>query len=92
MKSLLDYILENEGDPITDEVIDNELPVKTKDGNQAIIVDIDRKQVPNILIGKVKYKDKLVDYEWDDTGKCIKASDQYGNPKKVTDNDNLVQV
>ena len=39
-----------------------------------------------------KIMNKMFDYEWEDNGNCIKAVDQYGNPKQPTDSDNLVKA
>lgn len=92
MKNLTDYISEAKGQPIDQQWIDNEKPVMTSDGRQVMIMDIDISVVPNKITGKVKMSDdKLCDYEWDDTGKCVKASDRMGNPKKPDDADNLVK-
>ena len=57
-------IMETKGDPIDDQWLNDEKPVMTKDGRQVIIVDIDMKEVPNIIKGQVKIKDKLFEYEW----------------------------
>ena len=95
MQTLTEYIKNvNEvlGQPIDDQWIDNEKPVMTKDKRQAIIIDRNMSQVPNILKGQVKIMDKMFDYEWEDNGNCIKAVDQYGNPKKQSDSDNLVKA
>ena len=35
---------------------------------------------------------KMFDYKWDDSGKCIKAVDSMGNPKKADESDDLVQA
>ena len=64
----------------------------TKDKRQVIILNRDMSKVPNILKGQVKIMDKMFDYEWEDNGVCIKAVDQYGNPKKPSDSDNLVKA
>lgn len=92
MKDLQTYILETKGDSIDDQWLNDEKPVMTKDGRQAIITKIDLDEVPNIIHGKVKIKNDLVDYEWLDDGTCQKAIDQYGNPKKPTESDNLVKA
>jgi hypothetical protein len=92
MKKLSEYITEQIGDPIDDQWINDEKPVKTKDGNQVIITKIDMSQVPNIILGKVKFGEDLFDYEWDENGICQKALDQKGNPKQPTENDNLVKA
>jgi len=92
MKTLSEYILEFKGDPIDDQWIHDEKPVMTKDGRQAIITNIDYSEVPNIIHGQVKMDTKLFDYEWDDTGMCIKALDRMGNPKKSDMSDNLVKA
>ena len=92
MKALEQYIKEQKGDPIDDQWINDEKPVMTKDGRQAIILSINMKEIPNILIGQVKINDKMVEYNWLDDGICIKAVDRFGNPKKPDVNDNLVKA
>ena len=92
MKDIREFILEQKGDPIDDQWIQDEKPVMTKDGRQVIVTKIDYKEVPNVIHGQVKMKDKLFDYEWLDDGTCQKALDQYGNPKKPIEVDNLVKV
>lgn len=92
MKNLSQYIKETKGDLIDDQWINDEKPVQTKDGRQVIITSVDMKKVPNIVIGQVKMKDKLFDYEWEDNGKCVKALDMYGNPKRPDESDNLIKA
>lgn len=92
MKDIKTYILETKGDPIDDQWLNDERPVMTKDGRQVIVTEIDLKEVPNIIKGKVKMKNELYDYEWEDNGTCKKAIDQYGNPKKPDDADKLVKA
>lgn len=92
MKKLFDYILEVKGDFIDDQWIQDEKPVQTKDGRQVIITKINYEEVPNIIVGKVKIGTDLFDYEWEDSGICIKALDKYGNPKKPDKSDNLVKA
>ena len=76
MKDIKTYILETKGDPIDDQWLNDERPVMTKDGRQVIVTEIDLKEVPNIIKGKVKMKNELYDYEWEDNGTCKKAIDQ----------------
>lgn len=93
MKSLQEYILnEKKGDPIDDQWLNDEKPVMTADGRQVIVTKIDLKEVPNVIYGQVKMKDKLFDYEWYDDGTCKKALDQMGNPKKADEADILVKA
>ena len=92
MKDIKTYILETKGDPIDDQWLNDERPVMTKDGRQVIVTEIDLKEVPNIIKGKVKMKNELYDYEWEDNGTCKKAIYQYGNPKKTDDADKLVKA
>ncbi len=92
MKRFTDYILEYKGDAIDDQWIQDEKPVMTKDGRQVIVTKVDYSEVPNVIHGQVKIKDKLFDYEWQDTGMCQKALDQYGNPKKPEESDSLVKA
>lgn len=91
MKKLSEYILERKGEPIDDQWLNDEKPVMTKDGRQAIVLDIDMKEIPNIIKGQVKIENEMVDYEWTDTGICTKALDRMGNPKKPSEGDNLVK-
>ena len=92
MKDITTYILEHKGDPIDEQWLNDEKPVMTKDGKQVIITKIDYEEVPNVIHGQVKIKDKLFDFEWTDDGLCQKAQDQYGNPKQPGDNDRLVKA
>lgn len=93
MKTLSELIVnEMKGDVIDDQWINDEKPVMTKDGRQAIITSVDLKEVPNIIKGKVKMNNKLYDYEWMEDGICIKAVDNLGNPKKPSVQDALVKA
>lgn len=92
MKNLSDYINEAKGQPIDDQWINDEKPVMTVDGRQVIIKKINMDEVPNIIIGEVKWKDKLFEYEWLDDGTCKKAIDNLGNPKKPDESDKLVKA
>lgn len=92
MKNLVDIVKEMQNEPIDDQWIQDEKPVKTKDGRQVIVTSIDYEQVPNIIKGQVKMGTKLFDYEWDDTGMCTKALDKMGNPKKADESDNLIKA
>ena len=102
MQSIVDFILKEElvkqqlfetkGDPIDEQWLNDEKPVMTKDGRQVIITEIDMKEVPNIIHGQVKMKEKLFDYEWNDEGICTKAVDNLGNPKKADEADKLVKA
>ena len=95
MKSLTDYIKainETKGDVIDQQWLNDEKPVMTADGRQVIVTSIDIKEVPNIIKGQVKMKDKLFEYEWYDDGTCKKALDQFGNPKKADEADKLVKA
>lgn len=95
MKSLTDYIKainEIKGDVIDQQWLNDEKPVMTADGRQVIVTSIDMKEVPNVIKGQVKMKDKLFEYEWYDDGTCKKALDQFGNPKKADDADKLVKA
>ena len=93
MKKLSDFVLERKGEPIDDQWLNDEKPVMTKDGRQVIVTKVDISEVPNIIHGKVKMKDdKLQEYEWNDIGICLKAIDNFGNPKKPDASDNLVKA
>ena len=91
MKDLEQFITEQVR-KIDQAWLDNEKPVKTVDGRQAVILDIDMSKVPNVLKGQVKNGNKMCDYKWDDTGKCIYASDEHSNPVKPSDKDDLVKA
>ncbi len=92
MKNLVTYLLERKGDPLDEQWLNDEKPVQTFDGKQVIITKIDYSEVPNIIHGQVKIKDKLFEYEWLEDGTCSKATDQYGNPKQPDENDKLVKA
>ena len=92
MKKLSDFILERKGDIIDEQWLNDEKPVMTKDGRQAIILSINMKEIPKVIKGQVKIDDDLVDYEWLDNGVCVKALDRMGNPKKPTEGDTLVKA
>ena len=59
MKKLSDFVLERKGEPIDDQWLNDEKPVMTKDGRQAIILDINLKEIPNVIKGKV-----IIEYEF----------------------------
>lgn len=92
MKTMTDYVNEQQNVDIDDQWLNDEKPVKTADGRPAIITKIDMNEVPNVIYGQVKMKDKLFDYEWFEDGMCRKAIDQYGNPKKPDEADKLVKA
>ena len=92
MKKFSQFINEKKEKPIDDQWLNDEKPVKTQDGRQAIVTEIDRSEVPNVIKGKVKIGEELFDYEWDENGVCLKALDQRGNPKAPSENDNLVKA
>lgn len=91
MKSL-SLFLEMRGNALDQKWLDAKKPVITKDGRNAIIEKIDYSSVPNKLIGKVSVNDELFDFEWDDSGICLKASDKMGNSCKPSEKDNLVKA
>ena len=91
MKKLSEFVKEAKGEAIDDQWINDEKPVQTKDGRVAIVKKVDLKEVPNVIYGAVKWKDKLFDYEWLEDGTCRKALDSLGNPKKPDESDNLVK-
>lgn len=90
-RNIIDIVNEAKGQKIDDQWISDEKPLQTKDGRTAVVTDIDQSKVPNILKGQVLVDKKMVDFEWDDTGKCLKASDALGNPQTPTDKDTLVK-
>ena len=93
MKKYTERIDEIRGQHIDMQWINDEKPVITKDGRQVLVTKVDISEVPNIMHGKVKMKDgKLQDYEWNDIGVCIKAIDNFGNPKMADSSDNLVKA
>ena len=92
MKKLKEFINETKGQKIDDQWINDEKPVMTKDGRQVIVKRVNMEEVPNIIVGEVKWKDKLFEYEWLEDGTCRKAIDSLGNPKKPDDSDKLVKA
>lgn len=93
MKTYSEKINEVRGNHIDMQWINDEKPVMTKDGRQAIITKVDISEVPNVIYGQVKMKDdKLQEYQWNDIGVCLKAIDNFGNPKKPDESDNLVKA
>lgn len=93
MLSLEEYIIEKRGGLINDQWINDQKPVCTKDGRNVIITKVDLSEVPNIIHGKVRLKNnKLANYQWNDKGICIKATDVFGNPKRPDKNDALVKA
>lgn len=92
MKKLSEVVAEGKLEEIDDQWLNDEKPVMTADGRPAIITKIDMKEVPNIIYGQVKMKDKLFEYEWLEDGTCQKAIDQMGNPKKPDEADKLVKA
>lgn len=93
MKKYTERIDEIRGQHIDMQWINDEKPVVTKDGRQVLVTNVDISEVPNIIHGKVKMKDgKLQDYEWNDVGVCLKAIDNFGNPKMADSSDNLVKA
>lgn len=92
MKKFSEIIRERKEKSIDDQWLNDEKPVKTQDGRQAIVIEIDRSEVPNVIKGKVKENEDLFDYEWDENGNCLKALDRRGNPKAPTENDKLVKA
>lgn len=93
MKRFTDKINEVRGNHIDMQWINDERPVCTKDGRQAIVTNVNIEEVPNVIQGKVKMKDgDLAEYEWNELGVCLKAIDNMGNPKKPDSYDNLVKA
>lgn len=98
MKSLKEYVHEDQinevsGNPIDDYWLNNNKPVMTKDGRKVKILDIDITKVPNVISGEVTMQNgKKFNYEWEDNGTCVTATDNIGNPKKPDENDNLVKA
>lgn len=88
----LQMFLEMRGNAIDQKWLDAKKPVMTKDGRNALIEKIDYSNVPNRIIGKVSDNDKLLNYEWDDSGICLTASDKMGNSCKPEEKDNLVKA
>lgn len=83
---------ESKGGPVTQQWIDSRKPVMTRDGRQAMIEKVDYSQIPNIITGKVVDNETSAGYEWDDTGKCVSAKDNVGNPRAASRSDDLVRA
>lgn len=93
MKTYTEKINEMRGQHIDMQWLNDEKPVMTKDGRQVVVTKIDLEEVPNVIYGQVKMKDsKLQEYQWSEIGVCLKAIDNFGNPKKPDEADNLVKA
>lgn len=92
MKTLTQRLNEVKGQDIDEQWLNDEKPVMTKDGRQVIVTKVDMSKVPNVVHGQVKMKNELFDYEWEENGKCLKAVDSLGNPKRPDDADTLVKA
>lgn len=94
MKSIKDYLLikESKGQPINQRWLDGKKPVMTRDGRNVLIEKIDYSEIPNVIYGKVAWKEQSFDFKWDDTGKCIEATDKMGNPCAPSKDDDLVRA
>ena len=91
MKTLTQIVNEHKGQPIDDQWLNDEKPVMTRDGRPVIVISVDIKNVPNIVIGQIKDGDKILNYKWEDDGTCISAEDRLGNPVKPSKEDDLVK-
>ena len=91
MKTLSQIVNEKKGQPIDDQWLNDEKPVMTRDGRPVIVISVDIKSVPNIVIGQIKDGDKFLNYKWEDDGTCISAEDRLGNPSKPSKEDDLVK-
>lgn len=96
MKTLKDFICEYSTEDIEnirtsnlEQWLNDDKEVETKDKRQVIIKKIELSEYPNKIIGCVKMKDNLFDYEWNMKGECIKATDEMGNERKPEDKDYL---
>lgn len=94
MKSLTQYIYE-QSTPSTKldmEWIDNDKPVHTKSGIDVKIDSVDMKEIPNQLHGTAYYSSGPIEgWVWDETGKCLQAKDEKGNPFRPSDEETLVK-
>ena len=91
MKTLTQIVNEHKEQPIDDQWLNDEKPVMTRDGRPVIVISVDIKSVPNIVIGQIKDGDKILNYKWEDDGTCISAEDRLGNPVKPSKEDDLVK-
>ena len=91
MKTLTQIVNEHKGQQIDDQWLNDEKPVMTRDGRSVIVISVDIKSVPNIVIGQIKDGDKILNYKWEDDGTCISAEDRLGNPSKPSKEDDLVK-
>lgn len=92
MKSLKYYLQESKGQSINQQWLDSKKPVITRDGRNVLIEKIDYSEIPNVIYGKVAWKEQSFDFKWDDTGKCIEAADKMGNPCAPAAADDLVRA
>lgn len=92
MKTLEQFVNEHKGQPIDDQWINDENPVMTRDGRKVEILSVNMKEVPNIIIGQIKDRDKVLNFKWEDDGTCISAEDKIGNPVRPSREDDLVKA
>ena len=94
MKELSQYISESipSSMKLDMEWIDNEKPVHTKSGIDVKIDSIDMKEIPNQLHGTAFYASGPVEgWVWDETGKCLQAKDEKGNPFRPGEDETLTK-
>lgn len=94
MKSIKDFLVESIKDIQTSNLeqwINDDKLVETYDKRQVIVKNIDLSVYPNKILGCVKIKDSLFDFEWNLKGECLKATDEFGNPKEPEEKDYLVK-
>lgn len=74
------------------EWIDNDKPVHTKSGIDVKIDSVDMKEIPNQLHGTAYYSSGPIEgWVWDETGKCLQAKDEKGNPFRPGDEETLIK-
>lgn len=74
------------------EWIDNDKPLHTKSGIDVKIDSIDMKEIPNQLHGTAYYSSGPIEgWVWDETGKCLQAKDEKGNPFRPGDEETLLK-
>lgn len=100
MKSLTQYIAEHisvyeqstSSIKLDMEWIDNDKPVHTKSGIDVKIDSVDMKEIPNQIHGTAYYSSGPIEgWIWDETGRCLQAKDEKGNPFRPGDEETLVK-
>lgn len=91
MENLSDFINRPQSD-IDIQWINDKKPLQTYDGRKVTLDRVDYSVVPNEIIGSIKYDNgNTGQFKWSETGKCLLAHDNLGNPYKPNNSDLLMK-